>query len=267
MSAITVTEINIYPIKSCRGITLQKAEVTPKGFVNDREFMIVDEYGKFITQRQQSKLAQIIVKITENEITLTVANDSFSFIPTLTGEKIEVEVWRDRIFAIDQGNNVANWLQSILQKNVRLVKQSPHHPRLVNPNYAIKDTDEVSFADGYPYLLTNTASLAELNQKLPQPIPMNRFRPNIVINPSESFIEDSWKTIKIGDITFNLVKPCSRCIIITTDQFTGERDKFKEPLRTLSTFRHFSQGEIMFGMNMIATESGVIKVGDKVEIL
>ncbi len=261
---IKVTEINIYPIKSCRVINLEKGEVTKKGFLHDREYLIVDKNGKFITQRQQPILAKVGVKLGQNSLTLTFENDSFTFTPRLTGTEVEVQVWGDRPVGIDQGDKVAHWLEEILGKNCRLVKQSPQHPRIVDQKYAQNPTDEVSFADGYPYLLTNTASLEYLNAKLAQPIAMNRFRPNLVVNTAQPFREDSWKAIKIGDITFDVVKPCSRCVVITTDQLTGERDNFQEPLRTLSTFREICQGQIMFGMNLIPRECGEIKRGDSV---
>jgi uncharacterized protein len=263
---IIVTEINIYPLKSCRGITLEKAEVTKKGFLHDREYLIVDKNGKFITQRQQPILAKIGVKLSQNSLTLSFENDSFTFTPTLTGTEVEVQVWGDRPVGIDQGDKVSHWLQKISGKDYRLVKQSPQHPRIVDQKYAPKSTDEVSFADGFPYLLTNTASLDYLNEKLVQPIPMNRFRPNIVIKTEQPFEEDNWKVIKIGTLTFDVVKPCSRCVVITTDQLTGERNNGQEPLRTLSTFREICQGQIMFGMNMIPREIGEINKGDEVTI-
>jgi uncharacterized protein len=274
-----VTGVFIYPIKSCRGIELEQAEVTPKGFAWDREFMIVDERGKFITQRQYSSLAKLEVNLDRDAIALAIEDGSLEplqFKPTLAGQEIEVEIWRDRTTAIDQGDEVANWLKIALtlQGNFRLVRQSPQHLRPVNPNYAIQGNESVSFADGYPFLLTNTASLEDLNRRLDethpedsQTLPMNRFRPNIVVETNEPFAEDNWDAIQIGDAIFDLVKPCDRCIITTTDQTTGERNERGEPLKTLNTFRKFSQQGILFGENMIPRNIGSIKVGDHVEVL
>jgi hypothetical protein len=263
---IKLTEINIYPIKSCRGIGLASGKVTKKGFLDDHQYLIVDKYGKFITQRQKPVLAKIGIEIEKDQLILSFENDRFILNPILEGIIREVQVWGDRPFGIDQGDKVAHWLGQILGQECRLLKQSPHHPRIVDQKYAPRATDEVSFADGYPYLLTNTASLDYLNQKLSQPIPMNRFRPNLVVETDQAFIEDSWKTIKIGDVIFDLVKPCSRCIITTTDQFTGERNNLGEPLRTLSKFREMKKGQIMFGMNMIPQGSGIVNIGDEVII-
>lgn len=275
-----VTDIFIYPIKSCQGIQLQTAEVTPKGFVWDREFMLVNSQGRFITQRQYPDLARIKVTISADLIDLEVNNSSFpplQFSPTVTGKELPVMVWRDRTFAIDQGDHVADWFTQALQlpseKQVRLVRQSPNHIRPINPKYAAKPDEPVSFADGYPFLLTATGSLAELNSRIDefpdqsQAVSMNRFRPNIVVNTTEPFIEEKWNLIKIGEVQFSVVKPCSRCIITTTEQNTGKRDSFKEPLRTLGTFRQFGNEGVMFGENMIPRSIGSIHVGDSVQVL
>ncbi|MDY7013829.1 MAG: MOSC domain-containing protein [Cyanobacteriota bacterium] len=276
---MNVTGVFIYPIKSCRGIALQQAEVTPKGFAWDREFTIVDEGGKFITQRHYPQLAKVRVALERDAIALSLEDDScesFQFTPQLDGAEIRVEIWRDRVIGIDQGNRVARWLQTALNVtgNFRLVRASPHHPRPVNPKYAVRDGDPVSFADGYPFLLTNTASLDELNRRLEatynghaQAVPMNRFRPNIVVNGDEPFAEDRWDAIQIGEVSFDLVKPCDRCIITTTNQFDGERNSQGEPLKTLSTFRSVSQVGILFGENMIPRHVGSIQVGDRAEVL
>ncbi|HEY9867512.1 MAG TPA: MOSC domain-containing protein, partial [Candidatus Obscuribacterales bacterium] len=213
-------------------------------------------------------------------IELSVADQnikSFQLQPKLIGTPKNVQVWRDQTMAIDQGDDVANWLKNALkqdnQPNLRLVRQSPNFIRPVDPNYAVNPDNQVSFADGYPCLLTNTASLTELNRKLQETyptaseeIPMNRFRPNLVIDTNQPFIEDQWKTILIGEIYFDLVKPCSRCIVTTTDQESGERNPLKEPLKTLATFRQQPRG-VMFGVNIIPRNTGTIRVGDIVEVM
>ena len=277
-----VSEVFIYPIKSCQGIRLEQAEVTPKGFAWDREFMLVNPKGKFLTQRQHPNLARIQVQRLRGDfISLSVKDANLKpliFKPTLTGLEIEVEIWRDRTIAIDQGDEVAEWFQSALQLNreqkYRLVRQSPKYMRPIDQKYALREGESVSFADGYPFLLTATASLAELNRRIrqfhkdnAQEVPMNRFRPNIVVNTSDPFIEGNWKLIQIGQVNFSVVKPCSRCIITTTDQLTGNRNPLQEPLKTLRTFRQFDNQGIMFGENMIPRTSGVVRVGDKVQIL
>ncbi|NET90076.1 MAG: MOSC domain-containing protein [Kamptonema sp. SIO1D9] len=278
-----VTGVFVYPIKSCRGIRVDWAEVTAKGFVGDwglgdREFMLIDEKGKFVTQRQYPSLATIEVKVAGNELILSadgVNLDFLTFQPSLSGREIRVEIWRDRTTAIDQGDEVAKWFQAALNvsQDFRLVRQSPRYLRPINPQFATAENQPVSFADGYPFLLIGTASLADLNNKLAakyqddfQPLPMNRFRPNLVVETDEAFVEDKWKVMQINDIKFSIVKPCSRCVITTTDQVTGERNKLKEPLLTLSSYRQFSGG-IMFGQNVIPEQIGTVNLGDEVQVL
>ena len=274
--AITVAEICIYPLKSCRGISLTQAQVTPKGFEWDREFMFVDENGQFLSQRKYPELARIKVEIVDNSLSLTTEDSDLERIqlqPSLEGQEIPVTVWRSHVTAIDQGDEVADWLQQFLNqtRNFRLVRQSPQYPRGVNPEYAIARDSSVSFADGYPFLLTATASLAELNNRIKehyqsedQQVEMSRFRPNIVIETEEAFLEGKYQTMQIGEVAFASVKPCDRCIITTTDQVTGKRNEQQEPLRTLGTFRKFPGQGILFGENLIPHNTGTIKVGDTI---
>jgi len=276
---IKVTDLFIYPIKSCQGIQVEEAEVTPKGFTWDREFMLIDKNGKFLTQRQYPNLATIKVKVSDEMIFLTNKNlENFSFQPTLTGKEIVVEIWRDNTKAIDQGDEVAEWFQTALElkseQKCRLVRQSSKDVRPIDPQYSLTENQPVSFADGYPFLLTAEASLRELNERIKEnsveeneTIPMNRFRPNIVVSTSEPFMEGKWKLIQIGTVKFALVKPCSRCIVTTTNQITGLRNKGGEPLKTLSTFRQFGKQGIMFGENMISLNAGVVRMGDEIQII
>ena len=269
-----VSELCIYPFKSCQGIKLKRAKVTPKGFAGDREFMLVTQKGKFLTQRQFPQLARVQVQVSKQKISLSVVDSQIqplTFQPTLTGTEIEIEIWRDRTIAIDQGNEVAEWFQTFLQldnqKKCRLVQQSPQHIRSINRNQQTKTQDSVSFADSYPYLLTATASLNDLNRRIQEIensgiVSMDRFRPNIVVETEQSFAEGNWKSIQIGTVKFTLVKPCSRCIITTTNQQTGATNPSKEPLRTLGTFRQFGEQGVLFGEHMIPTNSGIVQVGD-----
>jgi uncharacterized protein YcbX len=269
-----IEELWIYPLKSCRGIALTEAEVTPKGLAGDREMMIVDTAGKFLTQRDYPQMATLSVQLKGEEVILSVAEsklDSISLKPGLNGQKRPVQVWRDRGIAIDQGDAVAQWLQAALNLSdpVRLVRQTPEHPRFVDPHYAPTGKETVSFADGYPILIANTASLDDLNRRLEatyqnaaQNVPMSRFRPNIVIETHIPFGESEWKQLQIGTIKLALVKPCSRCIVTTTDQHTGIQNRQREPLKTLSTFRQVPQQGILFGENAIPLSLGKIHVGD-----
>ena len=276
-----VSELCIYPIKSCQGIKLRTAEVTAKGLRWDREMMLVSEKGKFLTQRQFPQLAKVRVNLARDEITLSVADGSqetISFVPTLEGVTKEVEIWRSDTVAVDQGDKLADWFHRILElaetQKCRLVRQSPQHPREVSrPLEADGVANTVSFADGYPCLLTTTASLAEVNRRIKEThqdaapsISMDRFRSNIVVESEDPFAEDSWRTVRIGSVQFGAVKPCSRCIVTTIHQQKGDLNELKEPLRTLGTFRQFGQG-VMFGENLIPYNEGTISVGDRLEII
>lgn len=275
-----VTSLFVYPIKSCRGISLDRAEATPTGFAWDREFMLVDQKGKFISQRQYAQLARIQVQLQNDALVLSVEDSdlpAFTLNPTLSGTQLEVDIWRDRTVAIDQGNEVANWFEKSLQLTgvqLRLVRQSPDYPRLVDPDYATRQSDRVSFADAFPFLLTTSASLADLNQRLakaypnaPKSVPMNRFRPNIVVETEVPFAEDRWQVVQIGNLVFDIAKSCARCLVTTTDQFSGERDADKEPLKILSQFRQAPQSrEILFGRNLIAQTAGTLEVGAAVTV-
>ncbi len=261
-----VSALSIYPIKSCRGIALETARIGPRGFYEDRAYMLVDPLGYFITQREQPRMALITPALNEDG-TLTVKAPGMQEIiitATRTGKMHEVFIWDDTCLAVDQGDAIAEWFSTFLDAPCRLMRLPQDSTRPVDPRYAISQHDEVGFADGFPFLLITQASLDDLNARLKQPIPMNRFRPNIVVQNTAPFAEDTWRSIRIGDINFHIVKPCARCDIPTTDQATAQRGK--EPLKTLSTFRHAVRG-VMFGQNLIHQHEGSVRVGDPVAII
>ena len=279
-----VSQLYIYPFKSGTGVELQQAQVETKGLLWDREFMLVSGSGKFITQRQFPQLAKVKVEIyrhNEQNINVTLKLednvDAFDFDSSLSNPLIEAEIWGDRILAVDQGDEVANWFHRYLKlpenKVCRLVRQSPEYVRSLARKNSI-DTRPIGLADSSPVMLTATASLAELNQRMMEihfsqamTIEMNRFRPNIVVETIEPFIEDNWSSIQIGNVRFKIVKPCTRCIIANIDQKQGIKDRLKEPLNTLSTFRQLSEKGVMFGVNMIPQNEGTIETGDRLKVL
>ena len=254
-----------YPIKSCRGTSLDVAAVGARGIVADRQWMVVDADGHFLTQRELPRLALIEPSLRNGLLEISAPN-----MPTLSvpvgeaGERVDVVVWDDRCVAVDHGADVAAWFSQVLDTPCRLVRIADDEVRPADPEFAAP-TDQVGFADGFSFLLTSRASLDELNRRLEIPLPMNRFRPNIVIDGIEPFEEDGWKRIRIDGITFEVAKPCARCAITTVDQNTAERSK--EPLRTLATFRNQPGRGVMFGQNLIHDSTGVLHVGADVEIL
>lgn len=262
---LTVTEVNIYPVKSCGGLSLPEAHVGDTGFDHDREWMVTSIEGNFITQRQNPKMALIIPELTSGGVKLSAPGKESVTVPINNeGESVSVVVWADTVQAVDQGDVVADWLTSFLGRGCRLVRMKEGYTRKVKAKYAVAESDIVSFADGYPVLLISQASLDDLNSKLTDHIAMNRFRPNLVIGGGEAFQEDTWKKVKIGEVEFALVKACARCEITTVDQKSGVMGT--EPLETLGKYRTGPKG-IMFGQNLIQLNQGNIKQGDKLEIL
>lgn len=268
-----ISEINIYPIKSLGGISLSEAVVEEKGLQYDRRWMLVTEKGDFLTQREFPKMATLKVSL-ENDGLKVISSENqaieIPFAPT-SNEKMRVQVWGSKCNGISYDETINAYFSDILQSKCKLVIMPEDSLRKVSPFYAVrKFQDVVSFADGYPVLLIGEGSLNDLNAKLENPIPMNRFRPNLVVNSSEAFAEDTWKKIKIGDTIFHLVKPCARCVMTTIDQQTGIADA-KEPLKTLATYRlvkRADESKINFGQNLIAENvGGTIKIGDEIEIL
>ena len=268
-----LSEINIYPIKSLGGISLNESVVEEKGLQFDRRWMLVDENGKFFTQREFPKMATLKVSLETDGLRVSAQNDNLliPFSENGAGEEIQVEIWNSKLTAQTSENTINEWFSDALQTNCRLVRMNQNSSRQVNPIYAVrKFQDTVSFADGYPVLLIGEGSLADLNSKLENPIPMNRFRPNLVVKNSEAFAEDTWKSIKIGETIFYIVKPSERCVMTTIDQAKGVSDG-KEPLKTLATYRLVKKdgaSKILFGQNLIAENAGeMIKIGDKAEVL
>jgi len=263
----TLSTLYYYPIKACRGHTIQAAFVERRGLEHDRRFMIVDQKGVFITQRDEPALALVVPDLTDISLGLSAPNMPGLSLPIAAHAPIKrVSVWSsDGVKAIDQGDEAAEWLSTYLKTPVRLVYMPAESIRVVDSKYAIHSDDHVSFADGYPILIASQESLDELNTRLKMPLPMNRFRPNLVVEGCGAFEEDAWKRIRISEVELALVKPCARCEVTTIDQATALQGK--EPLKTLATFRRVNGNKVMFGMNAIPLNEGRLRVGDRVEIL
>lgn len=264
----TLSALNIYPIKACRGHARQEAFVERRGLEHDRRFLIVDLEGIAITQRDDPALALVVPDVADGALGLSAPNMPALNLPIATqGPVRPVTVWDDSgIQAIDQGDQVAEWFSTYLKVSVRLVHMTEISLRPVSPEYALRPDDYVSFADGYPILIASQASLDDLNRRLDAPLPMNRFRPNLVVEGCAPFEEDTWKRIRIGEVEIALIKPCARCEVTTIDQASAARGK--EPLKTMATFRRVAgNNKVMFAMNAIPLNEGVIQLGEKIDIL
>ena len=263
---ITLSNLTYYPIKACRGFDVSESRVERMGLANDRRMMVVTPEGEFLTQREHPRLALVTPALKNDSVTLSAPNfDAMQFGIQTSGTPTLVTSWKSKgVHAIDQGDESAQWFSDWLGVSVRLMHLADGFKRKLNPEYAVSAEDHTGFADGYPILIISEASLLDLNSRLDSPLPMNRFRPNIVIKDCAPFAEDTWKRIRIGDVEMALVKPCPRCVVTTIDKETLE--KSKEPLKTLSTYRNQEDGA-MFGMNVIPLNEGVIKVGMGVEVI
>ncbi|MDP2471798.1 MAG: MOSC domain-containing protein [Candidatus Palauibacterales bacterium] len=262
---MVVTGLYVYPLKSARALSLERVSLDAFGFQGDRRWSVVGADGRVITQRECPALARLVVCPLPDAIELrTEGRESLRVErPAADRSTLPVDVWADRTEGASAGPAADAWLSEFLGVACRLVYMPSHTHRQVSLEFG-RQGDRVSFADGYPVLLTSAASLAELNRRLDVPVPMNRFRPNLVIDGTSAFAEDAWARIRVGECEFRVVKPCGRCVVTTTDQQTGSRGK--EPLRTLATFRRVD-GKILFGQNLVHDGPGTIRLDDPVAVL
>lgn len=261
MNEYYLSEIIVYPVKSLSGISLSRSEVTPRGLMCDRRWMLVDENGKFITQRHFAQMSQVNVEFENGHLRFShKQNNQISFSVTAhqsNNKQFDVVVWNDIVKAEHVNTEADDWFSEILNVKCRLVYMTDESIRFVDKRYAA-NKEIVGFADAYPFLLIGQSSLDDLNTRLAEKVKMNRFRPNLVFTGGDPFDEDKMKSFEINGIVFYPVKPCSRCVVTTVDQETGI--KGKEPLTTLSSYRTVNN-KIMFGQNLLHNGIGVIETG------
>ena len=255
----------MYPIKSCRGTLLEKAVLDERGIRYDRRWMLVDRKQKFLTQRKVPRMALIVPQILRQSLRVSAPGMEDLLVPLEPESKrrVSVQIWSDRCDAVEVSAKANEWFSDFLHMDVGFVFMPEDSIRPIHPDYAV-GKHSTSFSDGFPLLLISEASLEDLNSRLKEPVPMNRFRPNLVVSGCEPFAEDRWKRFRIGSLHFAVVKPCSRCIITTTDQASAQRGK--EPLQTLASYRTFDR-KILFGQNVIHEDIGEIRVGQDLQIL
>jgi uncharacterized protein len=292
-----LASIHIYPMKAARGVDLEQSVVEPWGLAGDRRWLLVDQDGRCVTQREEPSLARVTItydtalrgpiSVSANRANRANRTDRANRAAGAAGaagppppacriappaldcgaELVQATVWDSVVPAASAGPAAAAWFSAYLGRPVRLVYLDDPTRRPVDPEYG-RNGDTVSFADGYPLLLTTSGSLDGLNRWLTeagdQPVPMTRFRPSVVVTGVPPWAEDRWRRIRIGAVPFRVAKPCGRCVVTTTDQLTGERSG--QPLKMLGRHRNFNQ-ELVFGQNLIPDAPGVIRVGDPLEIL
>ena len=264
MTHYTLSAINLYPVKSLAGISVSCWPVTKTGLQYDRKWMLIDQDRQFLSQRKLPHMALIKTALTDSHLILSapgMENLLLALAP-VDGEIIDSTIWHDQCDARRVSAEADQWLSHFLKQDCRLVYQPDEMIRLVDPDYG-RDTDNVAFSDGFPFLIISENSLVSLNRDMQLNLPMTRFRPNLVISGCPAYAEDSWREISIGGIDFRLPKPCSRCSVPTIDPDTAQSGK--EPLTTLSRVRKW-QNKVYFGQNALHNQCGLLTVGDTVQV-
>jgi uncharacterized protein len=262
---LQISHLYIYPVKSLGGIAVDKALVTDRGFEYDRRWMLVDHDNIFISQREVPEMALMKVQITDEGVRINFPPKNSSFtIPfhPVSNEFANVTIWDDTCIGQLVSVDADDWFSAMLGIQCRLVHMPNETARITDQRYT-PDHSITSFSDAYPFLIIGQASLDDLNSRLGEPLPMDRFRPNIVFTGGSPYQEDTMQTLVIGNITFHGVKLCARCIIPTIDQATALKNK--EPLKTLARYR-FRDNKILFGQNLVHEGLGEIAVGDILEV-
>ena len=262
----TLVHINVFPVKSCAPLTPDHAVVERRGLRGDRRWMIVDAAGKFVTARKHPRLVLVRALFDGDSLHLDAPGmRRLDLLAQACATTSKVTIWSDEVAGLPAEAKADAWISDYLGFAARFVHMADDCIRPVDPTYA-KTGDQVSFADGFPLLLISQAALDHLNGRLKSPLPMLRFRPSLVVVNTAPHAEDSWRSIRIGEVTFDVVKPCVRCVLTTVDPSTGNVDADGEPLRTLVSYRRGPEG-VTFGQNLIPRGSGTIRIGDQVSII
>ena len=259
-----ITAINKYPVKSLKGASLRSAVIDDFGIKHDRRWMLVDADGRFVTQRKHPVMGTIAVEECDESLVFTTVNGQVLTVSTEDFTQSQKTcVWGDDVNALVAGPVASAWFSELLGMQVNLAYMPESSFRQVDREFA-DYSQRVSYVDGFPFLLTTEASLQDLNEKLDTKVSMTRFRPNLVVSGAQAFEEDKWKRIRVGEVEFDVVKPCSRCIMTTIDEQSLKYGK--EPLKTLSSYRRNEYG-VCFGQNLVHRGQGSIELGDEVEVL
>lgn len=264
---ITLSAVHVFPVKSCAPLSPSEAMVERRGLVGDRRWMVVDADGRFLTARKLPRMT--LVRATLRDGVLHVEAPDMPPIAVhphpQRSVRRDVVVWGSTVSARLAEPAADAWITAFLGRPAAFVVMDSESSRAVDPDYA-REGDEVGFADGFPVLLISQVSLDGLNARLDAPLPMLRFRPNLVVAGTDAHAEDGWRRIRVGAVEFDVVKPCTRCVLTTVDFERGEFDAHGEPLRTLLTYRRGASG-VTFGQNLIPRGEGTLRIGDRVDVL
>jgi uncharacterized protein YcbX len=264
--SMRITALTIFPIKGCRGVSVTSSAVDRLGLAGDRRLMLVDVDNHFISQREVPGLATVEPALDGNVVTVrSPRSDALRLEIDPRGPACAVSVWGNQgILACDQGDLAAAWFSEAIGERCRLVYFGAQARNRIDPEFSPRRDAETAFTDGYPIMAALQESLDDLNTRLANPVPMERFRPSLVAVGAPAWSEDGWDVVDFGALRCDAVKPCARCVVTTTDQRSGARDERQEPLRTLATFRTIPGVGAIFGQNIVPRETGVLQVGDPV---
>jgi uncharacterized protein len=264
-SGIRLNGLYVYPIKSCGGVAVEEWYVDERGLRHDRRWMLVDEAGRFMSQRRFPRMALIGARSVPDGFVVSAPGMPSLEVPLRppNGKPLRAQIWNDTVDTLTAGGEADRWFGEFLGVRSKLVHMPDESVRPVDPDYG-EPGDLVGLTDSFPFLLISEGSLAALNARLEHPLPMNRFRPNLVVGGCDPFAEDDWKMVRIGPITFRVVKPCARCAITTVDQRTAATGR--EPLRTLATFRREGK-KVLFGQNLVHNATGTLRADDPLKVL
>ncbi|WP_431038919.1 MOSC domain-containing protein [Streptomyces sp. P6-2-1] len=272
MPAVSLVSVHVHPLKAARALDLPEAVVEPWGLAGDRRWMLVDDEARQLTQREEPRLALLDVRRADGGgLVLSAPGRTPCHVPVPAADSVVVQLFRNKVEVVPAAAVASAWCTAYLGRLVRLVHlAAPATARPVDPAYA-RPGETVSLADGYPLLLTSLSSLDALNSLIATdglsaegPVPMSRFRPNLVVSGAAPWAEDGWGRVRIGEVLFRVTKPCGRCVVTTVDQDKGVRGK--EPLRTLARHRRRG-GKAMFGMNLVPESAGSVRVGDRLTVV
>ncbi|MGL6070123.1 MOSC domain-containing protein [Craterilacuibacter sp.] len=257
-----LTHLFVHPLKSCRGIATPRAFASYQGLLHDREWLLATPDGKFISARSDPQLVRVEAELRPGMALFKAPGKSvIAAISTRYTRAAAAVVWGDDFLAWHGDEAVDAWFSDLIGRPCRLLWLGEQSGRTLADN-----GQALSFADGYPYLLLNQASLDALNLELAEPVSLRHFRPNLVIDGFTPWAEDGWRTIRIGEVVFDIAKPCTRCVLTTIDPDSGSKHRLLEPLRTLGRLRRFADG-VHFGSNLIARNQGMLQRGDTVQLL
>ena len=262
----TLSAIYIYPVKSLKGIALPHARIEDYGLQYDRKWMLIDK--EFMSQRNYPEMSLLQVDLLSDHLHIFHSKNKLSSLRVplaedKNAETVNVKIWNDQCQAQLLPQDTNEWFSNVLKVDCRLVYMPDKYRRKVDEKYA-NNSESTKFSDGFPYLLIGQSSLDDLNKRLTYPVPVERFRPNLVVSGFEPYAEDNWNIIQIGKSTFKVVKPCARCRVTTIDQKTAKTGK--EPLKTLSGYRK-RDNKILFGQNLLNLSGTEINQGDKVKLI